>query len=91
MHALAHHHWQQLSTGIAACCLPPGTGRKELLSLLSKRKYGEIMEKELLSKRKLTQSTLGMQFHLRDVQGLGLVAKTDTPSGPVIRLVRKAG
>lgn len=49
------------------------------------------MEKELITKRKLMQSSLGMQFHLRDVQGLGLASKTDTPAGPVIRLVKKAG
>jgi hypothetical protein len=47
------------------------------------------MERELLGKRKLQQSGLGMQFHLRDVLGLGHVARADTPAGPVVRLVKR--
>jgi hypothetical protein len=69
---------------------PSRTGRRELLALLAKRKYGEIMERELVGKRKLLQSGLGMQFHLRDLLGLGLAAKAGTPAGPVIRMVKHA-
>ena len=43
-----------------------------------------------MGKRKLQQSALGMQFHLRDLLGLGLAARVDTPAGPVVRLVKRA-
>ncbi|KIY97557.1 hypothetical protein MNEG_10405 [Monoraphidium neglectum] len=62
-------------------------GRQELTQALSKKRFGEALEKELL-KLKLRRSTLGVRFHLRDLIGRGTAARGDSPAGPVIRLAR---
>ncbi|KAK6937761.1 Serine-threonine protein kinase 19, partial [Dillenia turbinata] len=59
-------------------------GRKELLSLLSYRKYKEMMM-VLLEKKRLWLSPLDMRFHLRDLISSGRLKIVHTPTGLVVR------
>ncbi|KAL8215027.1 hypothetical protein R6Q57_004476 [Mikania cordata] len=62
-------------------------GRKELLSLLNRRKYKEMML-AILEKKRLRLSPLDMRFHLRDLLGSGHLKTIQTPSGLAIRAVK---
>lgn len=62
-------------------------GRKELLSLLNRKKYKEMML-ALLEKKRLRFSPLDIRFHLRDLLGSGHLKSVHTPSGLVIRVVK---
>lgn len=63
------------------------SGRKEILSFLSRRKYREMLQVSL-ERRRLQYSVLGMRFHIRDLLGLGRIHVVPSPSGPIIRLSR---
>jgi serine/threonine-protein kinase 19 len=63
------------------------SGRKEIVSFLSRRKYREMLQVPL-ERRRLQYSVLGMRFHLRDLLGLGQIHSVPSPSGPIIRLSR---
>ncbi|KAI7742690.1 hypothetical protein M8C21_029858, partial [Ambrosia artemisiifolia] len=54
-------------------------GRKELLSLLNRKKYKEMML-AILEKKRLRLSPLDMRFHLRDLLGSGHLKTIQTPS-----------
>ncbi|XP_050204616.1 uncharacterized protein LOC126654711 [Mercurialis annua] len=60
-------------------------GRKELLSLLSRRRYKEMMLAPL-EKKRLRFSLLDMRFHLRDLIGSGHLKTISTPTGLVVRV-----
>ncbi|KAH6754982.1 Serine/Threonine-kinase [Perilla frutescens var. hirtella] len=60
-------------------------GRKELLSLLSRKKYKEMMMTSLETKR-MRFSPLDMRFHLRDLIGSGHLKTIQTPSGLIVRV-----
>ncbi|KAI3682646.1 hypothetical protein L1987_82765 [Smallanthus sonchifolius] len=62
-------------------------GRKELLSLLNRKKYKEMML-AMLEKKRLRLSPLDVRFHLRDLLGSGHLKTIQTPSGLVIRAVK---
>ncbi|KAI5073509.1 hypothetical protein GOP47_0011522 [Adiantum capillus-veneris] len=62
-------------------------GRKELLSLLSRRQYKEMLM-SLLEKKKLRMSQLGMQFHIRDLIGSGQLCLSRTPAGWLVHIPR---
>ncbi|XP_047982680.1 serine/threonine-protein kinase 19 homolog isoform X1 [Salvia hispanica] len=62
-------------------------GRKELMSLLSRRKYKEMMMAALEVKR-LRFSPLDMRFHLRDLIGSGQLKTIQTPSGLIVRVAK---
>ncbi|XP_057519455.1 uncharacterized protein LOC130800116 isoform X2 [Amaranthus tricolor] len=62
-------------------------GRKELLSLLNRRKYKEMML-ALLEKKRLQFSPLDMRFHLRDLIGSGHLRTFQTPTGIVVRVLK---
>ncbi|XP_057798118.1 uncharacterized protein LOC131014236 isoform X4 [Salvia miltiorrhiza] len=62
-------------------------GRKELLSLLNRRKYKEMMMASLEMKR-LRFSPLDMRFHLRDLIGSGQLKISQTPSGLIVRVAK---
>ena len=55
--------------------------------MLSRRRYPEMFVKEL-EQKKLGQSLLDSRFHMRDLAGLGSIAKVDTTSGPLLRIVK---
>lgn len=62
-------------------------GRKELLSLLGRRKYKEMMMASLETKR-LRFSPLDMRFHIRDLIGSGQLKIIQTPSGLIVRVAK---
>lgn len=55
--------------------------------MLSRRRYPEMFIKEL-EQKKLGQSLLDSRFHIRDLIGLGSIAKVDTTSGPLLRIIK---
>lgn len=61
--------------------------RKELIGMLRRRRYSEIPLREL-EQKKLQASGLGVQFHIRDMVGRGLIKVLDTPAGKLVRLVK---
>ncbi|BBH10175.1 hypothetical protein Prudu_022889, partial [Prunus dulcis] len=60
-------------------------GRKEVLSLLNRRRYKEMMLAPL-EKKLLRYSPLDMRFHLRDLIGSGNLKTAKTPTGLVVRV-----
>ena len=60
---------------------------QDLLGMLSRRRHPEMFVKEL-EQKKLGQNLLDSRFHIRDLIGLGSVAKVDTTSGPLLRIVK---
>ncbi|EOX94419.1 PREDICTED: serine/threonine-protein kinase 19 homolog [Theobroma cacao] len=60
-------------------------GRKELLSLLNRRRYKEMMLVPL-EKKRLRLSPLDMRFHLRDLIGSGHLKTAHSPTGIVVRV-----
>ncbi|KAJ7525738.1 hypothetical protein O6H91_17G063900 [Diphasiastrum complanatum] len=60
-------------------------GRKELLYFLSRRRYKEIFLSQF-EKRGLRTSSLGVQFHIRDLLGSGKIHVVHNPIGLLIRL-----
>ncbi|KAA3474928.1 serine/threonine-protein kinase 19-like protein isoform X1 [Gossypium australe] len=76
--------------GLSQCCtysvliLLGLQGRKELLSLLNRRRYKEMMLAPL-EKMRLRLSPLDMRFHLRDLIGSGHLKTAHTPSGIVVQ------
>ncbi|XP_048337518.1 uncharacterized protein LOC107425768 isoform X2 [Ziziphus jujuba] len=60
-------------------------GRKEILSLLNRRRYKEMMLAPL-EKKRLRFSPLDMRFHLRDLIGSGHLKTIQTPTGLVVRV-----
>jgi len=60
-------------------------GRKEVLAIITKRRFKEMSEKELLKKKVMRSSVLGMKFHLRDMVGSGMLVKMDTTVGAMYR------
>ncbi|MBA0832097.1 hypothetical protein Goarm_016507 [Gossypium armourianum] len=77
--------------GLSRCCtysvliLLGLQGRKELLSLLNRRRYKEMMLAPL-EKMRLRLSPLDMRFHLRDLIGSGHLKTAHTPSGIVVQV-----
>jgi serine/threonine-protein kinase 19 len=61
-------------------------GRREIASLLKRQKWKEMLLKDL-EKKKLRYSTLGINYHVKDLVGKGIVDSVDTTSGKLIRLV----
>ncbi|KAM5563451.1 hypothetical protein ABKV19_018199 [Rosa sericea] len=60
-------------------------GRKEVLSLLNRRRYKEMMLAPL-EKKRLRFSSLDMRFHLRDLIGSGHLKTVQIPTGIVVRV-----
>ncbi len=60
-------------------------GRKAILSMISKRKYKEMFEKECESKDLKRHSKLGMKYHLYDLVGCSMIVKIPSSSGILLR------
>uniref|UniRef100_A0ACD5ZG81 Uncharacterized protein n=1 Tax=Avena sativa TaxID=4498 RepID=A0ACD5ZG81_AVESA len=60
-------------------------GRKEILSLLNRRKYKEMLLSSL-EKTRLRSSPLDVRFHLRDLIGSGHIKTFQTPTGLLARV-----
>ena len=55
-----------------------------------RKRYREASMKEVAKKR-LRASELGIQWHVRDLIGRGLVMRVITTSGPLLRAAAKNG
>lgn len=62
-------------------------GRNELLSVLRRKKYKEMMM-SCLEKKHLRFSPLDMRFHIRDLIGSGQLKTVETPSGLIVRVAK---
>ncbi|XP_051118793.1 uncharacterized protein LOC127243004 [Andrographis paniculata] len=62
-------------------------GRKEVMSLLGRRKYKEMMVAEL-EKKRLRLSPLDVRFHLRDLIGSGHLKTVQGPTGMIVRITK---
>lgn len=60
-------------------------GRKELISLLKRTKYKEMMMTSL-EKKRLRFSSLDMRFHIRDLIGSGYLRTVQSPTGLLVQL-----
>jgi len=65
------------------CCID---GRKEILALLSKKKWNEMFM-ERLEKKKLKRSLFPASFHTRDLQGKGMLKCIPTRDGLLVKLM----
>ena len=64
-------------------------GREELMGIVGRYKFGEILLRELC-KKKLRSSTLGAKFHVRDLVGKGLLEIKQTTAGPMVKAIQSA-
>ena len=64
--------------------------RLQLHGLVSRRRYGELPERELQG-RKLQRSVLDARFHVRDLVGMGMLERLQTTSGVVLRAPKHKG
>lgn len=64
-------------------------GRMELISLVQRKKYGEVFQKEIMKRKKLTHSSLPLKFHIRDLVALGRLEAVTTTSGVLLRCRNK--
>ncbi|KAL9956715.1 hypothetical protein ACROYT_G038236 [Oculina patagonica] len=61
-------------------------GRTALIRMLRQRKYREILEKDLLTRKFASHSKLGIAYHVYDIIGAELVKSVETTSGRLLRL-----
>jgi len=60
-------------------------GKEEIVRHVKRKQFKEAMKVDLEA-IKLKKSHLGMRFHLRDLQGKGLITVSRRPGGEVVRL-----
>ncbi|XP_020628815.1 serine/threonine-protein kinase 19-like isoform X2 [Orbicella faveolata] len=61
-------------------------GRKALIRMFRQRKYREILEKDLLTRKFDSHSKLGIAYHVYDITGAEIVKSVETTSGRLLRL-----
>lgn len=61
-------------------------GRKALLSQISRSRYKEVLLTDLSTRKPPPALQLGMEYHIHDIIGAGLVDCVSTPSGILLRL-----
>ncbi|XP_056396928.1 serine/threonine-protein kinase 19 [Hyla sarda] len=61
-------------------------GRKTLLSQISRSRYKEVLLIDLSTRKPPSAIKLGMEYHIHDIIGAGLVDCVPTPSGILLRL-----
>lgn len=64
------------------------SGRNELLSKIKRKKNGEILMSKT-STIKLTKTVLGLEWHVKDLIGSGLVHVIETTVGPALRVLKE--
>ena len=69
---------------LKACILNCPSCVPQLHGLVSRRRYGELPERELQG-RKLQRSALDVRFHIRDLVGMGMLERVQTTSGVILR------
>lgn len=65
-------------------------GRSELIGIFKRRACNDMSDRQLYETIKLRQSVLGVQFHVRDLLGQGVLLQLKTPAGTRFRLARQA-
>jgi len=60
-------------------------GRKEIVSILKRQKFKELLLTDL-QKKKLRYSSLSIEFLIKDMIGLNIIARVSTTSGYLIQL-----
>ena len=60
----------------------------QLLGLVTRRRYGEIREKDLEG-HSLQRSLMDMRFHVRDLIGMGALQRVQTTSGALLRAPKR--
>ncbi|XP_040261211.1 serine/threonine-protein kinase 19 isoform X2 [Bufo bufo] len=61
-------------------------GQKALLSQISRSRYKEVLLTDLSTRKPPPAVRLGMEYHIHDIIGAGLVDCVPTPSGTLLRL-----
>eukprot|EP00026_Physarum_polycephalum_P013777 Phypoly_transcript_14217.p1 GENE.Phypoly_transcript_14217~~Phypoly_transcript_14217.p1 ORF type:complete len:271 (+),score=41.32 Phypoly_transcript_14217:141-953(+) len=61
-------------------------GRKEIISVLKRQKFKELLLSDL-QKKKLRYSSLSMDFLVKDMNGLNIIERVPTTTGFLIRLI----
>ncbi|XP_075042663.1 winged helix repair factor 1 isoform X2 [Mixophyes fleayi] len=61
-------------------------GRKAILSQISRSRYKEVLLTDLATRKPPPSLRLGMEYHIHDIIGAGLVDCTSTASGSLLRL-----
>lgn len=62
-------------------------GRKAVLNMVKKAKYGEVLKNELEERRTTSQVKFPMKYHIYDIMGAELVESIPTTSGTLLRYV----
>uniref|UniRef100_A0A7S4DYL1 Uncharacterized protein n=1 Tax=Lotharella globosa TaxID=91324 RepID=A0A7S4DYL1_9EUKA len=62
--------------------------RKEIISIVKKRMYREILQKEL-EKKSLKTSRMSLRYHLMDLEGLQLLDFVETNMGTLVRIPKE--
>ncbi|XP_026206533.1 serine/threonine-protein kinase 19 [Anabas testudineus] len=62
-------------------------GRKAVLAMVKKSKYGEVLKAELEGRRTTSQVKFHMKYHVHDIVGAELVESIPTTSGTLLRFV----
>ncbi|XP_052396278.1 serine/threonine-protein kinase 19 isoform X2 [Carassius gibelio] len=62
-------------------------GRKAVLGMVKKSRYGEILRTELEERRTTSQVQFQMKYHVHDIMGAELVECIQTTSGTLLRYV----
>jgi hypothetical protein len=62
-------------------------GRTELASKIRRKKHGEMLVSKIRKEVKLKKSSLGLEWHIADLVGSGLVHVVPTTVGPLLRLL----
>eukprot|EP01026_Neomeris_dumetosa_P055942 TRINITY_DN5106_c0_g1_i2.p1 TRINITY_DN5106_c0_g1~~TRINITY_DN5106_c0_g1_i2.p1 ORF type:complete len:253 (-),score=31.19 TRINITY_DN5106_c0_g1_i2:220-978(-) len=75
--------------GLGKSAAAIGEGRDEICKLLKRRRHGEMTMKQFENFKFKGQKWCGINFHLRDLIGKGLVEMFSSPIGEGIRLVRR--
>lgn len=61
-------------------------GRKAVMLMIRKSKYGEVLQQELQSRKLPKAAKLGVLYHIHDIIGADLVHCVNTTSGTLLRL-----
>jgi hypothetical protein len=59
-------------------------GRKEVLAIIKRTKYKELLQKDL-EKKKLKKSSSDIRWHIRDMAASGELLVVETLRGPLVR------
>ncbi|XP_031586476.1 serine/threonine-protein kinase 19 [Oreochromis aureus] len=62
-------------------------GRKAVLNMVKKSKYGEVLKAEIEERRTNSQVKFHMKYHIHDIVGAELVESIPTTSGTLLRFV----